>query len=455
MEARLILSALRIRKQLRSHERWSEPELRAFQSARLRDLRRYALAHSAFYRRFHKGVETSPLADLPVLTKAELMANFDELVTARGVRLTDVERHLTHLQANERFHDRFWVTRTSGSTGNPGIFLVDRDEWATVIGSYARAQEWAGIRASVTRRTRLGVVSSRVPWHQSARVGMSVDSPFVPVRRFDATQPLSEIVAGLNAWQPENLVAYASMARLLADEQLAGRLRISPRAVMCSSEVLTPEAATRIERAWGAAPFNVYAATETAGVASECRNHRMHLYEDLVITEVVDERNQPLPPDTVGARVLVTVLFSRTQPLIRYEMSDRLSLSAERCGCGLPFALLAGITGRAEDSLTLHSPSGDEVVVHPVVFHRVLEPLPVREWQVDERADGLHVLLGKPVSPQAIPPTQLAETLTRALRHLGAAVPPIVVEFVDAVPRTQLGKAPQIKAMRRNRRRDS
>ena len=96
---------------------------------------------------------------------------------------------------------------------------------------------------------------------------MSVDTPFVPVRRFDAAQPIAEIVDGLSAWQPENLVVYASMSRVLADEQLAGRLKISPRAVMCSSEVLTGEAIARVERAWGSRPFNVYAATETAGIA--------------------------------------------------------------------------------------------------------------------------------------------------------------------------------------------
>lgn len=447
MDIRLILSVLRLRRRLRGHEHWTAARLEAFQSARLEELRGHAYAHSAFYRRFHKGVETSPLADLPVLTKTELMTSFDELVTIPGVRRADVERHLSALHGNERFLDRFWVSRTSGSTGHPGIFLVDRAEWATIIGSYSRAQEWAGIKASLTRRTRLGVVSSRVPWHQSARVGMSVDSPFVPVRRFDATQPLPEIVAGLNDWQPENLIAYASMARVLAGEQLAGRLQIAPRGVMCSSEVLTPEAAARIERAWGAPPFNVYAATETGGIASECRNHRMHLYEDLVISEIVHEKNRAVPPGTVGAKVLVTVLFSRTQPLIRYEMSDCLSVSTERCDCGLPFALLSGVDGRSEDWLLLRTPSGGEVVIHPNVFHRLLEPLPVMEWQVDERPDGLHILLQRPTAP--IQTAKLIEEVTRAICQAGAAAPPILVEVVDAVNRTKLGKGQLIKATRR------
>ena len=68
----------------------------------------------------------------------------------------------------------------------------------------------------------------------------------------------------------------------------------------------------------------MYGATETAGIASECRHGRLHRYEDLVIAEIVDEANRPVAPGDFGAKLLVTVLFSRTQPLIRYEMSDRV-----------------------------------------------------------------------------------------------------------------------------------
>ena len=70
------------------------------------------------------------------------------------------------------------------------------------------------------------------------------------------------------------LVGYASMIRALADEQLAGRLHITPRAVNSSSEVLTGEARAMATRTWKIAPFNVYAATETGGIAAECAQHR-------------------------------------------------------------------------------------------------------------------------------------------------------------------------------------
>lgn len=440
MKLGLIARILRKRAALRHHERWTRDELAAHQAAAATALREHAMAHSPFYQRFHRGLEASPLHALPILTKRQLMESFDELVTDPEVRRADVELYLARLEGNERYLDRYWVARTSGSTGHPGIFLTDRDEWSTVIASYGRAQEWAGIDARLTRRTRLGVVSSRVPWHQSARVAMSVDTPFIPVRRFDATQPLADIVAGLNAWQPDNLIVYASMSRVLAEEQLAGRLRIRPKAVMCSSEVLTEEAIARVERAWGRRPFNVYAATETAGIASECSHHRMHLYEDLVIPEMLDDHDRPVPPGVIGAKLVVTVLFSRTQPLIRYEMSDRVARSAEHCDCGLPFELVDTIEGRAEDVLQI-----DGVAVHPNVFHHVLETAPVREWQVVQEADRLHVLLGAPHG--AVEVGEIAGAIARELRRVGTTPPRIDVDIVDAVARTALGKAPLVKAL--------
>jgi putative adenylate-forming enzyme len=446
MNLRLIVDVLRMRRQHRRREHWTRSEVDAFHRRALRELRSFAVERSAFYRRIHRGLESKSLEHLPVVTKGDLMGAFDEFVTDPSVRLRDVEGYLAGQHGDELFHDRYWIARTSGTTGHPGIFLANRREWTTIIASYARAQEWAGIHADLLRRTRLGVVSSLTPWHQSAIVGRSVDSPFVPVRRWDATQPIMKIVAGLNDWQPENLIAYASMARVLADEQIAGNLRIRPKAVMCASEVLTTETRARIEQAWGVAPFNVYAATEPAGLASECSRHRLHLFEDLVITEVVDDQNRPVPKGRTGAKILVTVLFSRTQPLIRYEMSDSVSLSVEPCDCGLPFATLGTIEGRVEDTLTLPGVAGGTVRVHPNVFHGVLERVPVREWQVIQEAGAIRVLLARPAP--GVEDTLVAAELRKELRTVGAAALNIVVERVDQVPRTAAGKAPLVRARR-------
>jgi phenylacetate-CoA ligase len=444
MDAALLTRLLWLRHRLRARDRWSLAQLRRHQEQALSELRRFAYERSPFYSRFHRGKLDRPLNELPILTKAEMMESFDELVTDRSVRLTEVQRHVAETDGTRRFRDHYWVALTSGSTGLRGVFLSNPAEWVAVLASYTRANDWAGIQAGPTHRLRLAVVSSRVPWHQSAQVGMSLRSSFIPVLRLDATEPVGELVARLNEFQPDSLVAYASMARVLAEEQVAGRLRISPRAVMCASEVLTPEAARRIEQAWGVRPFNVYGATETAGIASECSQQAgFHLYEDLVITEVVDEKNRPVPAGTYGAKLLVTVLFSRTQPLIRYEMSDSVRLASNSCPCGRPFALIADIQGRAEEVLRMEGRAGGHVSIHPNLFHRMLEPLPAREWQVIQEAEGLRMLIAG--AGPGFDEAALKDGLARELEGQGAQVPAIRIEHLAQLPRTGLGKSPLIR----------
>ena len=445
MDVGLIGRVLLLRRSLRRHESWTRAELELHRQRGIRDLRSFAYATSPFYERFHRGLFDRPLGDLPVLTKAQLMEHFDEIVTDRRVRLADVESQLSTVAGDGRFLNRYRVVATSGSTGVRGIFLSDPAEWATVIASYNRAQEWAGVEVSPTRRMRLAVVSTTTAWHQSARVGVSVRNPLVRTLRLNATDPLRVLVDELNDFRPHSLVAYASMNRLLAGEQLAGRLHISPTAVMSASEVLTDDTRRLITAAWGQQPFNVYAATEPAGIASECDLHTgLHLYDDLVITEVVDEENRPVPPGEFGSKVLVTVLFSRTQPLIRYEMSDRVRLSSALCTCGRPFPLLDSIEGRREDVLVLPARAAGTVSIHPNVFHDVLDRVAAGEWQLVQEGDRLRLLVAAP--GQDFDGAAVTRAIRAGVEAAGALVSDVNWESVAAIPRSAVGKAPLIRA---------
>lgn len=271
----------------------------------------------------------------------------------------------------------------------------------------------------------------------------------MPALRLAADEPLAAIVARLNDWQPEMLIAYASMARILADEQLAGRLRIGPAVVFTSSEVLTAETRRLIEAAWGQPPFNQYAATETGGVAAECTLHRgMHLQEDLMLVEVVDEDNRPVPSGEYGTKALVSIFASRTQPLIRYELTDSLRLATEPCPCGRPFALIDGIQGRVEDILRFPAIAGGEIAVQPLVFSNILDTLPVAGWQVVQEASGALTLLLSG-TPEGLADEAVSERLGVALAGQGARVPAIEVKRVAVIPKTASGKAPLIRAARR------
>ena len=445
MSMSLVAQVLWLRRSLRRRERWSQTQLRAHQQGALADLRAFARARSPFYEQFHRGLEGAPLSELPVLTKALLMDNFDQLSTDRALRLADVQ---TYLQADgdELFRGRYWVSATSGSSGRRSIIPNDRDEWAMIIASYARANEWAGVVAGLRHRTRMAVVSSTTAWHQSSRVATTVRSPLLQSERLDAASPVQAIVGRLNELQPEVLVAYASMIRVLADEQLSGRLRIAPRAVNSSSEVLTAEARAMATRAWGVPPFNVYAATETGGIAAECAHHLgLHLFEDLVVPEVVDDKYRPVPDGEPGDRLLVTVLFSRTIPLIRFEMTDRVQLSTRRCPCGRPFRLIEQIEGRTDDVLTLPAASGGGTVrVHPVVFHQVLDLVDAAGWQVRQEDGGLRVLIAAP--GKAFDAANIETALGAALSAAGAIPPRVGAQVVESSPAGAAGKRPLVVA---------
>src|SRR5580658_9360044 len=91
---------------MRAHEGWTRQQLEVSQTSRLRRLPDYAYAHSPFYQQFHKGLYQSPLRDLPVLTKARLMENFDELASDRRIHLADVRAYMESRRGHARYLGR-------------------------------------------------------------------------------------------------------------------------------------------------------------------------------------------------------------------------------------------------------------------------------------------------------------------------------------------------------------
>jgi phenylacetate-CoA ligase len=140
------------------------------------------------------------------------------------------------------------------------------------------------------------------------------------------------------------------MAGILADEQHAGRLQIAPVCLVSSAEVLTLVLRQRVEVVWGRhVLFNQYGVTEAGTFAVECKSHSgLHLFEDLVIFEVVDQQNRPVPPGNYGDKVLLTVLFNHTQPLIRYELTDSVRVATGRCPC-LPWSRMWAASWKKEN----------------------------------------------------------------------------------------------------------
>lgn len=201
---------------------------------------------------------------------------------------------------------------------NGESFVWDRREWVSILASYARVNDWAGVRVG-PERLPTAIVSTRNPTHQSAVVGASIRSRLVPTLRVSTTDPLEQIVNQLNRFRPR---LWSAMRRCSPrwPRRNAGSLRIAPEKVITASEELLPAAQRMAVHAWGVDVLNTYAATETATIASMCPMGSLHLYEDFVLVEPVDAAYRAVPDGQLADRLLVTVLFSRTLPLIRYEL---------------------------------------------------------------------------------------------------------------------------------------
>jgi phenylacetate-coenzyme A ligase PaaK-like adenylate-forming protein len=447
MNIKIIMKVFFEIRRLRRNEFLATADLEHIRYNSVKRLRNHAMALSPFYQKYHKGYENRPLNELPVMTKTLLMENFDNVVTDRRIKLADVRKYAEERNNKKNYLGRYRVNATSGSTGEPGFFLYDEPEWVSIIASFARGQDWAGAGLDLTRRRRLTTVASLSPWHMSSQLMNTASTWFTPSKPLAASDPLEKNIVALNQWQPDLLTVYASMARILAEEKLSGRLMIQPEKVFTSSEVLTDETRRRVKEAWGNEPYNQYGSTETADIAAEhhsCR--KMHLFDDLLIVENVDEKNRPVPPGEYGEKILVTTLFSRTQPLIRYVVNDSVKLNDEKCpDCHLPFSVLESIQGRREDSLSMKAKKGGMVTIQPLVFNRIMDILPVSGWQIHEQKDkSLTIYLSN--VRENLNPDKLSGVISNALMKEGAAKPVIRVKIVNEIPKSASGKSPLVRS---------
>jgi phenylacetate-coenzyme A ligase PaaK-like adenylate-forming protein len=437
-------AALRARAgEIVARDHWSREQLLELQQERLRGLLAHAVDRSPYYREaLGADAAEAPLAELPTLPKPLLMEQFDRVVTDPALRLADLEAFLADAEPGAAYRGDYRVFGTSGSTGIPGVFVYSHEEFAhwIAVGLAAFA------RAGVTPETRLIAIGAPSDLHITRQLFAAFQAGRVGVPRLSVTTPLAETVDALNGYRPEALLAYASVVGALADEQLEGRLAIEPDLIVTTSEVLTDETERRIAAAWGRRPVNAYAATEAPGIAIGSRDHvGMHVFEDSLVLEVVDDGGEPVPPGEPGSRVLLTNLVNRAQPLIRYELSDAVVLENGPDPSGRPYLRVARVDGRSNDFLRFPARQGGEVAVHP---YRLRAPfsamLDVRQYQIVRIPDGLLVrVVGRaPAPPDLLERVRFA--IARGLEEAGAAPTTIRVELVDEIER-EAGHAAKVK----------
>ena len=332
----------------------------------------------------------TPLAEIPPMQRAEAMAHFDDWVTDSRIHRADIESFMNDLdQVGEPFHGDYAVWTSSGTTGTPGLFIHDpialaiydalelvRSNWPSwpilprwtpwPISQWpwpAPADRYAVVcmtgghfatLASVQRMRRLH------PWLNLC------------VHAFDGMLPTDQLAAQLQAFDPQWLASYPSSADLLADAQRAGSMRLQLKGLWTGGETLDSSTRARLTESFDCPIRDDYGASECLPIAWECPLGALHVNEDWVLLEPVDRNLQPVPPGAVSDTVLLTNLANHLQPLLRYDLGDRVTRMPLPCRCGSPFMTIR-VEGRDDDILELANPLGRTIRIAPLMLVGALE----------------------------------------------------------------------------------
>lgn len=406
---------------------------------RRQSLLQHAHAHSAFYRRHH-GVSdrSAPLvwSELPPVTKPMLMQQFDDWVTDPAITRQGVQAFLDDPgQIGKDFLRRYAVWTSSGTSGEPGIFIQDSAAlavYSTLLESrmdrrFATQRWWAlaatGAMGPWGLRPRSALVAA-LDGHYAGVSFWSRQCRFNPIagsesRAFSVTAPIGQLCDELQAWKPAFLAGYPSMLVELARQQEAGRLRLMPLALWSGGEGLAASTRDWIESVFGAPVINDYGASECLAIAFECPHGRLHLNDDWVLMEPVDAQDQPVPVGTASHSVLLTNLANRVQPLIRYRLGDSVTMHADDCPCGNHRPSFT-VEGRCDDTLQFTDPVAGVVHLSPMAVTTALEEgADVHRFQLRQTAlDALEVRLDVSLSDD--PAGLRASALDALRRYLGS-----------------------------------
>ncbi len=327
---------------------WSRAELEADHARRFRELVVFSAKHSPYFADVisNRGLDsqTCELTDFPELTKATLNQEFDRIVTEPALSRQRIGEFLENSHdPTELMNDRFFVLRTSGTTGDPTYMAYSTREW--IRGCSLRSRVVPGIQWR-QRVAFYGVTHQHLAGVSLAMTGRrGLNQLFFNCRSYDVNRPVSETVAQLNEFQPQVLSGYANLLMILAQEQQQQRLNIRPKFVCSSGEVMSLAVRQSLEKTFQATVVDLYSTCETLFIGAASSSEGAMLFEDDILFEIFP------------THILVTNVFNRTIPLIRYRLDDVvIPLANSKPG---PFRWLEQIAGRNTQPFDLMNNAGE------------------------------------------------------------------------------------------------
>lgn len=327
-------------KLLNESQYWTYEQHREFQFSNLKSLLQYAYDNVIYYKQLFDDIGFRPneigtpedIRQIPSLTKKTIINNLDRLI-ARNIPYSDLHK----------------VT-TSGSTGNPMLFVMEKAktrqrEKAFIYQLWKRVGFDIGDKFAVLR----GNLLKKNLWYDFDPISnYLILSPF----KLDADS-VNMYVKKLNEFHPDFLYVYPSTATLLANLMLKNNLKLKnkPKAVLCSSEKLYSWQRELLQNVFECRIFSWYGHSEYAVLAGECEcSQDYHLFPEYGYTELIKADKSFITADQEIYEIVTTGFNNYALPFIRYKTGDYAILSQhEKCSCGRNYRLIKEVIGREQD----------------------------------------------------------------------------------------------------------
>ena len=362
---------------------------------RLDQLLSHALCESPVYAR--RAGNARVLADLEPISKQELMQEFDAWCTDRRITRSGAEAVIASpARWADAWLDRYLVWTSSGTSGHPGIFIQDPASLAAFDAIEAQrlrgaslAQPSLGLWGLGRRFAYVGAIGGPYAGHVNLLRLRHLISPLwgPQVHLVSVLEPLSQIAKRLQDMQPEVLITYPSCATELASWQTQGALDLQLAELWLGGEQLSARQRLTLKDAFDCPLRNSYGASEFYSMAFECAHGRLHLNDDWVILEGIDAQGRAVAAGEFSSTTLLTNLANHVQPLLRYELKDRIRFVPEPCPCGCAFPVIE-VQGRSDDVLRLPAVDGGTVPLLPLALETAIEEATgVTHFQLLRRPD--------------------------------------------------------------------
>lgn len=353
----------------------SQSQLEAIQTKRLHKLVKYAKQNSPYFKNLYADLKPHfQLHDLTPTNKADLMAQFDQWVSDPQLNLKAINKHTEDLDNVGRLlNKKYLIFQTSGSTGHPATIVYDK-QMIDVAASVAALRSFAyksDLKAFRNADNKTAGLFASDGFYLAASMSRhwSLKQPYRKNKiTLDVNEEVQVIVEKLNAFQPALLSGYPSNLTLLADNK---QLDIQPVLVMTGGERLTDDVRALLKKRFNTHVQTHYSCSEVGEIACECEHGNLHINEDWVIVEAVDKDNQPVDYGVQSDKVLVTNLANYVQPIIRFELTDRIIVHPPTCKCGANTHTLE-IEGRSDDFLVFK----DNTKIAPLSIYKELISIP-------------------------------------------------------------------------------